>query len=369
VTAAHVALRRVAVACLVAATAGLFGAGEALAGSGLRPNADAISVVASATGSITSPAAVDLVVRLDPGDVEPTVWVAESPALSADARPPAGTEVDSCGEADLTAVDESGELACRIGTASLAPGRTYYWWLVYRRADTGDPAVAAQVSGPFAFTLVQQASSPPPPAPAGARRTATAASTKTATSAATLRSARAWDGARSIKHTGLTSLVYGLMKRLGRPRALAVACWNEADWLSVVRAEGDSPSRGGTTLRGFWKPSQPRWLHLAPFVCDDAQALVDSTVPTGRRAAAVSTVIHESLHAHGIDNEAQTNCFAVQLVPFAGDLLKLGERRSSYLGRLALRYVRSHAPAGYWNRRSCRDGGRWDMIASQVNLR
>ncbi|HEY7732146.1 MAG TPA: hypothetical protein VH950_14790 [Gaiellaceae bacterium] len=368
-TAAHVAPWRVAVACLVAATVAGLGAGEALAGSGVRPNAEAISVVASAAGAITSPAAIDLVVRLDPGDVEPHVWVSESPAPGADALPAAGTEVGSCGEAQLTAVGESGEVACRTSTASLVPGRTYYWWLVYRRADTRDPAAAAEVSGPFAFTLVQRAAAAPPPAPAPARRTATAASTKTATSAATLRSSGAWDGARSIKHTGLTSLVYGLMKQLGRPKTLAVACWNEADWLSVVKAEGDSPSRGGTTLRGFWKPSQPRWLHLAPFVCDDVQALMDSTVPTGQRAAAVSTVIHESLHAHGIDNEAQTNCFAVQLVPFAGGLLKLGEQRANYLGTLALRYVRSHAPAGYWSGRSCRDGGRWDIIASQVNLR
>jgi hypothetical protein len=159
------------------------------------------------------------------------------------------------------------------------------------------------------------------------------------------------------------------MKELGRPKTLAVACWNDADWLSVVTAEGDSPSRGGTTLRGFWKAAQPRWLHLAPFVCDDVQALLDTKVPTGRRAAALSTVIHESLHAHGLDNEAQTNCLAVQLIPLAGHELGLGGAQASYLGRLALRYVRSHAPSGYWNRTRCRDGGRWDIMPTQDNLR
>jgi hypothetical protein len=343
------------------------GAGEALAGSGVRPNAESIPVVASATGSIATPEAIDLVVRLDPGDVEPRVWLVESPSMDADGLPLAGTEVGSCGEAELVAVGEPGEVACRISTASLAPGRTYHWWLVYRRGDTIDPAAATQISGPFRFTLVQQAASPS--SAAGTRRTATVASTRTARSAATLRSSASWDGARSIKHTGLTSLVYGLMKQLARPKTLAVACWNEPDWLSVVTAEGDSPSRGGTTLRGFWKPSQPRWLHLAPFVCDDVQALLDSTVPTGRRAAALSTLIHESLHAQGFDNEAQTNCFAVQLVPFAGAELDLSGKRALYLGRLALRYVRSHAPRGYWNRRSCRDGGRWDLAPGRVSLR
>jgi hypothetical protein len=159
------------------------------------------------------------------------------------------------------------------------------------------------------------------------------------------------------------------MKQLGRPRLLAVACWAEEDWRSVLEAEGDEPAHGGTTLRGFWKPLQPRWLHLAPAVCDDAQSLLDTGTPSGRRAAAISTLLHETLHAHGLSNEAQVNCYAVQLVPSAGRRLGLDRARADHLGRLAVRHVRAHAPAGYWRSAHCRDGGRWDVDTSRPNLR
>ena len=32
------------------------------------------------------------------------------------------------------------------------------------------------------------------------------------------------------------------MKEFGLPRQLAFACWNRADWLSVLAAEGDEPA-------------------------------------------------------------------------------------------------------------------------------
>ena len=133
----------------------------------------------------------------------------------------------------------------------------------------------------------------------------------------------------------LTTLVYKTMKSLGLPRQLAFACWNEADWLSVLAAEGSEPTRGNTRLLGFWLVRQPRWLHLAPNVCADVQALLTSRKPNGRRAGAVATVIHETLHAYGVRNEAQTNCYAVQLVPVFGWALGLSPATSTYMGTLA----------------------------------
>jgi hypothetical protein len=79
-------------------------------------------------------------------------------------------------------------------------------------------------------------------------------------------------------------------------------------------------------------------------------------------------VIHETLHAYGVINEAQTNCFAVQLVPVFGRNLGLGVKRANYLGTLARNYVRKYSPPGYWNAGRCRDGSAWDLFPGTSNL-
>ena len=99
------------------------------------------------------------------------------------------------------------------------------------------------------------------------------------------------------------------------------------------------------------------------------QGLLSSKQPNARRAGALSTVIHETLHAYGVVNEAQTNCMAVQLVPEFGWNLGLSAKRADYLGTLARNYVRKCAPPGYWNSARCRDGGAWDLLPSTRNLR
>jgi len=192
-------------------------------------------------------------------------------------------------------------------------------------------------------------------------------STKTVAAAATLPGAARFDGHRSIKHTVLTQLVYRTMKRLGLPRQLAFACWNRADWISVVQADEMAPEPGSELL-GFWLGRQPRWLHLAPGICGDVQGLLSTRRPSARRGAALATVIHETLHAYGVRNEAQTNCFAVQLVPVFAASHGIGARQAEYLGTLARNYTRRHAPAAYWNAARCRDGGPWDLFPGSRSL-
>jgi hypothetical protein len=175
-------------------------------------------------------------------------------------------------------------------------------------------------------------------------------------------------GSRSIKHATLTRLVYRTMKQLGTPRQLAFACWNTRDWRAVVEAEGAAAEDGEVSLAGFWLTRQPRWLHLAPRICSDVQGLLDTKQVNARRAFALTAVIHETLHANGVYNEAATNCYAVQLVPFFGINLGLGSARAAYLGTLARNITRRTAPSGYWNAQSCRDGGRWDLLPRSRNL-
>lgn len=43
--------------------------------------------------------------------------------------------------------------------------------------------------------------------------------------------------------------------------------------------------------------------------------------------------------------------------------------RAAYLGTLALRYVPSRAPAGYWNPSRCSDGGSRDLDRKRASLR
>ena len=233
---------------------------------------------------------------------------------------PLGSGVAYCTSSSLIPFGEQYKFICRASTILMKPGRTYYWWLDYQRQDPGAPNPTDRISGPNSFSLVQQAAPPPPVEPVTPPEEDpydphAGASTKTVDSAATLPSATVFTGARSVKHTKLTQLVYKTMKEFGLPRSLAFACWNRADWLSVLEAEGNAPVDSAVRLLGFWAGRQPRWLHLAPDVCTDVQALLSTRLPNARRAGALSTVIHETMHAYGVRNEAQANCFAVQLVP------------------------------------------------------
>jgi hypothetical protein len=353
--------RQFAVCLLAALVAAFLAAAKAQAGYGVQPNGQVVEVTVGPTGAVSAPTTLDFVVFLDSQDSNASVWISESAKIGPGGTP-VGANVGSCGPSALIAFGEPGKWVCRASTSLLRPGRTYYWWLAFNRLEEGSATPQARVSGPFSFSTVARPAAPAPsPQPP--------ASTKTYASAPALPTAARYTGGRSLKHSTLTALVYRTMKALGLPRTLAIACWNQADWLSVVQAEGEEPENGQTMLLGFWKPLQPRWLHIAPEVCTDVQALLDTKLPNGRRAGALATVLHETLHAYGVVNEAETNCYAVQLVPLLGLNLKMTARRASYLGQLALRYVRSHSPSGYWHGGHCRDGGRWDLLPGQINLR
>jgi hypothetical protein len=233
----------------------LLGAGRASAGYGVAPDGQSFTVTVGSGGSVQTPTSLDLVVYLDAEDSSPVVWVSDSSAIGA-AGTPSGRSLGSCSSGALLPFGEQNKWVCRASTLLLQPGRTYYWWLAFRRQDPGSPAPTDRVSGPFSFSLVQQAA-PPPPAPVPPPGKVppvdphTSVSTKTVAAAATLPGSTVFNGHRSVKHTTLTRLVYSTMKQLGIPRQLAFACWNRSDWLSVLAAEGAEPEKGDTQLLGF----------------------------------------------------------------------------------------------------------------------
>src|SRR5215217_5294334 len=279
--------RRLAVCLAALATLALVSAGRASAGYGVAPsNGARVPVTAGSSGAIASPASLDLVVYLDAEDSAPLVWVSESPAVGPTGSPAAGT-VASCPGSSLLPFGEPNKWVCRVSTIRMQPGRTYYWWLDFSRQDPGASVSTTRISGPFSFSLVQQpATSPavPPAVPPANQGPQAGVSTKTVDSAARLPGGNRFDGRRSIKHVPLTTLVYRTMKALGLPRQLAFACWNKADWVSVLAAEGGAPTNGDLELQGFWLGRQPRWLHLAPHVCTDVQRLLSTKLPNARRA-------------------------------------------------------------------------------------
>ena len=124
----------------------------------------------------------------------------------------------------------------------------------------------------------------------------------------------------------------------------------------------------GAELLGFWLPWQPRWLHIAPNVCWEAQRLLSTRAANGDRAVALSVIVHEMTHALGVRNEAQANCYAVQLVYFFAKKLKFTDRTTFRLERLALRYIPAGAPRAYSNGARCRDNGEWDLLEGIPNL-
>jgi hypothetical protein len=88
----------------------------------------------------------------------------------------------------------------------------------------------------------------------------------------------------------------------------------------------------------------------------------------GQRAYALATALHERVHAEGVRNEAQTNCYAVQLIYEFARELNFVHTKAMRLEQLGVRKTRSTAPRRYWSSTHCRDGGRWDIYPEFRNL-
>jgi hypothetical protein len=185
--------------------------------------------------------------------------------------------------------------------------------------------------------------------------------------AATLPKRERYTGA-SIRHARLAAAIYRTMKVAGGGRQLQVACWSRVDWPSVVASMGGTVSTHRAVLAGFWHPRQPRFLHLSPKACEDIRALVATRKSNGQRAAAAAVALHETTHMYGVRNEAQANCYGVQLVYYLARELRFSRSAAIRLERLGVRKIRSAAPRGYWDATRCHDGGEWDLDDATRNL-
>jgi hypothetical protein len=177
-----------------------------------------------------------------------------------------------------------------------------------------------------------------------------------------------FDGHHSINDTLLARLLYDTISPLGKATPVNVACWDSQDWANIADRTGAAHDAQGGFVAGLYLPSMPDWIHLAPATCTNVQMLIHSRTASPVQAAALTAVIHEAVHAQGMQNEAQTNCVAVQLVPLFARALGYNRTRTIGLSRLALDVVRTHASAGYWDATRCQDGGAWDLDPMDPNL-
>jgi hypothetical protein len=208
--------------------------------------------------------------------------------------------------------------------------------------------------------------SPPPPSPPPPRPSPPPPPERTAADAPRLPKRDRYVG-QSIRHARVARTIYSTMKLLRLGKQLQVACWSQRDWRSVIEDLGGTTSEP-TALLGFWLSGQPRFLHLSPTTCRNLQALISTRRANGPRAEASVVALHETAHMYGIRNEAEANCYAVQLVYYFARQLRVSPRQSLLLEQQAVRRTRATAPRGYWNSARCRDGGTWDLDEEGANL-
>lgn len=296
-------------------------------------------------------ASVRLPVKLQlhaPAGVGLHFYVAYSTDRNSDGSP-LGLTVASCNGQTT----DASTYYCSAGASDgLLPGSTYYWWAVITTADG-----YSWIFGPRAITIAEPSSSGSSSSGSSGGHT----QAKTALDAPYLPSALDFTG-RSVKDTRLSQATYQVSKLLGAPRMVDVACWSDKNWASVSGDSGDGPY---TTL-GLFLPAMPHWINLSPTICRGIETLVlhRPRYPNRFLADAVETVTHEMVHALGDRNEAQTECYAMQMSIIMAIDLGVPYNYADQLAKLNLVNYASRPPS-YQNYSACRDNGAWDLLPNQ----
>jgi hypothetical protein len=168
----------------------------------------------------------------------------------------------------------------------------------------------------------------------------------------------------SVRETRLSDAVYSLTELIGRPKTVAVACWSVEDWNSFSGDGGDSVY----ATVAFWDPRLPHWVQLSPEICRAMETLLHHRpeYPNPITANAVVALTHETMHAIGIQSEAEAECFGMQLTPFMAVELGLSNHYAERLGHLALEDYRQRPPS-YVDTADCREDGAWDLFPGRAS--
>lgn len=261
--------------------------------------------------------------------------------------------LDSAYHCSGTATTDS-NYSCTVDLYLLDPGQTYYWWM------TLDVGGVGWIYTARLFTTAAPASGGGGSGGGGSGSGGNNGP-HVITDANQLQRSAHFTG-RSIDQTRLASASYWITKAAGRPKMLGVACWNSTDWPGI---SGDSGDSYYSTL-GFYDPAMPHWIHLSPTVCRGIETLLyhRPIYPNRIIANAVDTVTHEMIHALGITNEAQTECYAMQVSIVMALRLGVPLQYSQQLAHLTLANYFLHPPE-YVDTVRCREGGVWDLQPNQ----
>jgi hypothetical protein len=151
----------------------------------------------------------------------------------------------------------------------------------------------------------------------------------------------------------------------GKP--VKVRCWSPYDWprlLAETNAIDDRVTPKSVDILGFASAGGDA-VDLSTGVCYYLQlielggysAVNGSTTPYAGNALA--TLAHEAEHAHGVVNEADTECYAIQKIPTVASVLGLTPRQGRIFAD-AVWKLYPDEPPGY-HTTACRNGGPLDL--------
>lgn len=135
-------------------------------------------------------------------------------------------------------------------------------------------------------------------------------------------------------------------------REVPIICWSTEDW-------GEHSYSGYTSHR-------PLRIHLSPDVCEGLTRLAYRHLPVRDEEAktlafAVLLLTHEAVHARGYTNEAQAECYGMQLMPAAGEMLGATPGEAQRLASLYWQHwYPKHKDTAYHSD-ACRNNGGLDL--------
>lgn len=140
-------------------------------------------------------------------------------------------------------------------------------------------------------------------------------------------------------------------------RDVGVSC--PGFWTRLVEI---TPNAGWVDFGADGRPDPV--ANLSSKTCERLErfARSDGTAPIDEGTAmALVTLAHESFHLAGVTNEAEAQCYAIQMTEFTTERLGGSVRNARAAALWALSASPSVLPAEYWDPIRCRDAGPWDL--------
>jgi hypothetical protein len=139
----------------------------------------------------------------------------------------------------------------------------------------------------------------------------------------------------------------------------------------TIRCDEERAHVGGAQwIEGVARVGGTR-AYLAPERCHDLYRLAfRGEVVGGRTARAIVVLAHEAWHLHGVSDEGETECYALQSGVELGERLGLSEEVARRMMRQQLveNALRDLGSAQYRVPAECRDGGRLDLDSDDARF-